>query len=694
MIKTSLLRGAAFMAVAAFSAGAMPAALASQAQAQTADTPPQVPATAEGRIPAGEFVKQANMRTVRISPDGTRLAYLANSGGKQVLVTLNLNDIAAGPKLILAAEEARDSGERTLRGFRWVGNEHIVMTVISREDMAGNLADFRRLIAYDVKDGELIQLAWRDAGFDAGNILHIDHKNGTFLLQRDSTAGSTERYFLPEVVEVDVDTGKYKYVQRTNPVVTNWQADGMGVVRAGYNYDRDTGRQRILYRSGESDNFSTVYNQADATFTESLPAPQVFIPGTDEAFVTSRESGFTKVYRMNMETMNLGEPVFEVPERDVSGVIQSDDGNRVLGYYTFEDGHERAVYTDETLKAVKAALEGVFGKDEAQIVDYSTDLGKVVVFGGGLQRIGGYYIFDTKTGQLDLLDWQFSALKDAPINPMRAETYTASDGTRIEAIITTPRHREGQKNLPVVVLPHGGPFGVKDTINFGFAAWHQALAEQGYVVIQPNYRGSGGYGKEFEKMGREPGGYGKRMQDDLNDAVTYFSQQGMIDADRACVMGWSYGGFAAARGAQRDADVWQCAIAGAGVYDMPLMNAWDRKNLGRFSEGFQATSDDAEGISPARNAEGKWAPILIVTAKRDARIPMEQAETLVSALRRAGKVEGQDFRYIVQEKGTHNLPYDDVHMQWIDEAYAWLQKYNPAYIPSDGDPAPALISLN
>ena len=91
---------------------------------------------------------------------------------------------------------------------------------------------------------------------------------------------------------------------------------------------------------------------------ESLPAPQVFIPGTDEAFVTSRESGFTKVYRMSMETMNLGEPVFEVPERDVSGVIQSDDGNRVLGYYTFEDGQERAVYTDETLKAVKAALEG------------------------------------------------------------------------------------------------------------------------------------------------------------------------------------------------------------------------------------------------------------------------------------------------------------------------------------------------
>lgn len=342
---------------------------------------------------------------------------------------------------------------------------------------------------------------------------------------------------------------------------------------------------------------------------------------------------------------------------------------------------------------MQAAFEDVFGENEASIVDYSKDLGKIVVFGGGLTRVGAYYLFDSQTGQLSLLDWQFSSLKDAPINPMHAETYTASDGTEIEAIITMPRHREGQKNLPVVVMPHGGPFGVKDTINFGFASWHQALAEQGYVVIQPNYRGSGGYGKAFEKMGREPGGYGLRMQDDLNDAVTAFAAKGMIDANRACIMGWSYGGYAAARGAQRDANVWRCAVAGAGVYDMPLMNEWDRKNLGRFSEGFQATSDNPAGISPARNAEGEWAPILIVAAKRDARIPMEQAEALVSALKSAGKQEGSDFKYIVQEQGTHNLPYDDVHMEWIEEAHTWIEKHNPAYIASDGDKAPTLVAM-
>ncbi|MBD2842338.1 prolyl oligopeptidase family serine peptidase [Erythrobacter sp. KMU-140] len=180
----------------------------------------------------------------------------------------------------------------------------------------------------------------------------------------------------------------------------------------------------------------------------------------------------------------------------------------------------------------------------------------------------------------------------------------------------------------------------------------------------------------------------------MNDAVTYFAQKGLVDADRACVMGWSYGGYAAARGAQRDSDLWQCAIAGAGVYDMPLMNKWDAENLRRFSSGFQATSDDPEGISPARNTDGEWSPILIVAAERDARIPMEQAEVLVRNLKKSGKVEGRDFKYIVQEQGTHNLPYDDVHMQWINEAVAWLDKYNPAYVPSDGDSPPPLLNLD
>ncbi|MBP6435243.1 MAG: prolyl oligopeptidase family serine peptidase, partial [Sphingorhabdus sp.] len=146
-----------------------------------------------------------------------------------------------------------------------------------------------------------------------------------------------------------------------------------------------------------------------------------------------------------------------------------------------------------------------------------------------------------------------------------------------------------------------------------------------------------------------------------------------------------YGGYATARGAQRDPDLWRCAIAGAGVYDMSMMNRWDEANLSSFSAKFQDTSDDPEGISSARNTDGKWSPILIVAGLRDARIPIEQSRTLVGRLKGSGKKEGVDFRYVEQKKGTHNLPYEDVHIEWLVEAENWLRRFNPAYIASDPD---------
>lgn len=663
-----------------------PSAASAQSEA------PLVAATQTGQIPAREFVKQPNMRSPRISPDGTKLAYLAAAGGSEVLYVLDLAAPGKAPKPVIKAEEARESGERTMVAFRWVGNRNLVMTVLLRENINGRLGDFGRLLGYDINTGKTTQQAWRNAGANASRILYINQDTGHYLLERDGVSEGTERYGLPEVVDVDVATGDFKPVQRTNPIVRSWLADGEGTVRMGTSRDSDTGKVRMLYRSNAKENFRTIFNKADGTFTESVPAPDVFVPGGDQAYVTSREGGYTAVYKVDLNNLQFGEPAFATKGYDVADIIADKARNKVLGYRTF-DGSMGEVYTDPKLREVQAMLDETFGKGGARILDFDAAADRFIVYAGGTRKSGAYYLYDVPKADIKLLNWASTALKDAPLNPVKAEWYTASDGTKIQAIVTYPRHRLGQKNLPVVVMPHGGPFGVQSATNEA-EPWNQPLAEAGYVVIQPNYRGSGGYGKDFEKLGRAPGGYGKRMQDDLNDALTWFGKQGTIDPSRACIMGWSYGGYAAARGAQRDGNVWKCAVAGAGVYDMPLMNKWDAANLGRFNRGFQATSDDPEGISSARHPEGKWAPILIVTAKRDQRIPMEQAEALVGGLRRAGKQEGTDFRYIVQEQGTHNLPYDDVHIQWIEEAEKWIQRFNPAYLPADKDKAPPLIAVN
>lgn len=665
-----------FAAALLVSAMGVPAVAAAQ---QASD----IKVTAASRpVPVAEFVKKANMRSPRISPDGTKLAYLAANHGKEVLVVMDLANPAAAPKPLLQADEARESGDRTMSSYRWVGNKHLLMTVLSREDLGFGLGDFSRLVAYNIETGKMTQQAWRGAGGSASTVLHIDHDKGEYLLQRNSTLGSTEIWNLPEVVRVTIDTGQYSVEQRSNPVVRGWAADGEGIVRAGYGYDGDSGKFRMMYRSDGKQNFATVFNKADPTFTQDAPTPQVFIPGTDEAYVMSRHEGYERVYKLNLRTMELSKPVYQRDGFDMAGMLPNEDETDIVGYATFDGGHQ-AVYLDPDLKQIQLFLDEIFGARQADIIDYDRAKRNVIVHAGGTTKHGGFYFYDTQAGKIQLLNWRSNELKDTPMNPVEAVWYTASDGTKIQAVVTYPRHR-GRKNLPVVVIPHGGPFGILSATD-QTEPWNQPLAEAGYLVIQPNYRGSGGYGKEFEMSGRKPDGYGKRMQDDLNDAVSYFAAQGLIDKDRACVMGWSYGGYAAARGAQRDPGVWKCAIAGAGVYDFPMMTAWDRSNLGRFSSGFQATSDDPIGISSARNTDGKWAPILIVAGMRDARIPIEQSRTLVSRLKGSGKKEGEDFKYIEQKQGTHNLPYDDVHIQWIEEAWAWLDRYNPAYVPGDTD---------
>ena len=656
-----------------------------QVAASVAAAPEAVEA---GRFGTDVFVKKANMQQPRLSPDGKKLSYMMNDKGRAVLVWLDLETPGAKPKVVMAGEDSRESGDRSVESHRWVGNKHIVVTISMFEDLGDGPGSFTRIVGYDIETGKIEQLAWAGSGGSASDIQHINHDTGDIVLSRQIVNVSNERLDNPQVVSVNVNTGKVSILQNPNPEVNGWSIDGAGVVRSGGRYNGNSGRQKVLYRSNPKENLVTVYDEV-IDFTGGAPEPQLFVPGTDMAYALSRKSGYTRVYKMNMKTGELGEPLFQTEGFDIDSIVPNKDRTGIDGYVTF-DGTYRTVWTNPLQQEVIAAAEELFGKDQVSLVNMALNESKAILSVGGLEKHTGFYLYDLKTGGIKLLNWRNVALANTPMNPVKAEWYTARDGMKMQAIVTYPRHRKG-KNLPVVVIPHGGPFGAISATNQN-EPWGQPLAEAGYVVIQPNYRGSGGYGKAFEQAGREPDGYGVKMQDDLNDLLKWYGDKGIIDPKRACIMGWSYGGYAAARGAQRDGDLWRCAIAGAGVYDFPMMKAWDAKNLGKFSSGFQATSNDLKGISSAHNTDGKWAPILIVSAARDRRIPLEQARTLVSRLKGSGKKEGTDFKYIEQKIGTHNLPYDDVHIQWIQEAEAWLARFNPAYIESDTDkPVPIKV---
>jgi dipeptidyl aminopeptidase/acylaminoacyl peptidase len=641
----------------------------------------------KGRAETAVFGKRPFMRNPVLSPDGTKIAVMMSKDGVDNLGYIDVTKPGSAPVFFAQAEEFREAGDRNIAGWRWVGNRTIVLTMASREILGGSRSDIARLVSYDIEAKTLKPLAWDGAGGNGARIMHIDDENERLLVQRDVLKDGSYSAN-PEVIEVDVRTGKFKIIMRPNVEVGSWIADGAGVVRAGLGSDGDSGKDRLMYRSNASEQMKTVSNEADTTFTGTQIVPSVFLDEPDMAYATSNKDGYRKVYKINAKTMQIvGEPVFGVKGYDVGGIISNEKGNGMAGV-SYTSTKDRRRWFDGRLAMIQKLLDEDFGKGNASIESTNDGDTRIVVFVENNGDPGGYYLFNTDTGDMNLLGWYHPILKSQTMNPMDSIRYKASDGMEIEAVVTYPRHRPVRKNLPVIVMPHGGPYGVRDKEEFGPFPWHQAMAELGYVVIQPNYRGSGGYGKEFVKEGRKANGYGLRMQDDLNDALTWFGQTGLIDPKRACIMGWSYGGYATARGAQRDADKWKCAIAGAGVYDFPMMKAYDTRAFGDFGANFQATADDLIGISSARNTNGPWSPILIVAGLRDARIPIEQSRTLVSRLKSSGKKEGVDFRYVEQPKGTHNLPYEDVHIEWLKEAEAWAERFNPAYIASDPDKAP------
>ncbi len=657
--------------------------------AQTEDNRDIVVTAKKGRVATEVYAMRPNMTGVIMSPDGNKVILKMISDGREFLAWLDLTEASPKPKLIAATEEFREAGDRTTNSWRWVGNDMIVLTLLARENFGGDRGDISRLATYDLKTGKIAPLAWDGVAANGGDILHVDHDKQAILIQRTYKHENTERWNNPEVVRVDVRTGKLEMVMRTNPVVGGWYADPKGIVRGAFGYDSDTGKERLMYRSDASAIVKTISNEADKDFTGAGIRPQMLLEEPDMAIISDNKSGYSRLYKVNLTDIKGSQRlVFQSKGYDVDGVETSYDGSRITGYTVIEQ-RQRTVWTDPFYKELQAVLDEQFGAGNSFIVSSDRAEKKFVIFMAKPNQPGAYYIFDTVSGKMALLGYRKNSLGLAELNPVTAFRYTASDGESIEAIMTWPRHRKQTKGLPLVILTHGGPFGPRDTMDFD--DWAQSVAELGYVVVQPNYRGSGGYGAEWIKKGRA-NGFGLRMQDDLDDVITHLAAQGTIDPKRVCMFGWSYGGYASARAAQRDADKYRCTIAGAGVYDLQMMREYDKGYLGSFGSNYLAKGAvELSTVSPAKNPDGRWAPIMIVHGVRDQRVPVAQARTLVSALKGAGKKEGADYVYLEQPKNTHNLPYDDVRIEWLKGVEDWLRKHNPAYIATDTDKEPPVV---
>ena len=240
----------------------------------------------------------------------------------------------------------------------------------------------------------------------------------------------------------------------------------------------------------------------------------------------------------------------------------------------------------------------------------------------------------------------------------------------MSAILTLPAGKPA-KNLPLIVLPHGGP-QARDVESWDF--WTQFLADRGYAVIQPNYRGSTGFGKAFLDAG--DGQWGLKMQDDVDDARAWAISSGLADGKRTCIAGASYGGYVAMRAAERNPELYRCAISFAGVSDLPAILSHDAKFIngqGTY-EYWKSRVADLQAVSPINNAARTGIPILVIHGEKDQRVPISQSKNYVEKLKSAGK----DVEYHVQPLGDHNFTREEDRLTFLTQMEAFLDKHNPA----------------
>jgi dipeptidyl aminopeptidase/acylaminoacyl peptidase len=395
---------------------------------------------------------------------------------------------------------------------------------------------------------------------------------------------------------------------------------------------------------------------------------------SDDGYVLSNEkTGRFALYRYNFATQALGDLVFESPSNDIDDFDLSEDGKTVTSV-EYRDDRERTVWFDATLKQRQEKLEGLFPGKNVRMISGSRDRTRVIAWVGGAEDPGTYYAYLAQTNEYQRIAQVNGAINPGNLAATRYTAYRARDGLDIPAYLTLPAGRE-PKGLPLVIMPHGGPYGVRDVLEFDPQV--QFLANRGYAVLQPNYRGSDSYGKQYFEKG--DGQWGRAMQDDLDDGMDWLVKDGIVDPKRVCIVGSSYGGYAALWGATRNPERYRCAASFAGItdveqqlrYQVDLMSSRHRKEWQSKVKG--DTHFDLGQISPLKQVDRLSVPVLVAHGDEDTRVPYRQSSVYAAALAKAGKAH--EFHTYAGE--GHGLASSKNLEDWLTRLEAFLGKYNP-----------------
>jgi dipeptidyl aminopeptidase/acylaminoacyl peptidase len=646
-------------------------AVAALAFAVAQSTRAAPPIEAYGKLPA--------ISDVNLSPSGGRIAMVGTADEKRSLLVSTTDG-----KLL----QRVDLGTIKVRAVLWLGEDHVLVittdTVHVGESTALMRGELATAASLNVNSGNFFQIFGRSHARSIANTIRgffgaqeVDgHWYGWFggitYGQDHSSSYLTHGY--ADLYRVDLDTGDVQMAARGQEDSDEWLVGANGTILARSLYDERGGVWRIL--AGRDSDSVIAAGKADfggagslnfgATPDRILVSTPIAGEGDDHDARAYRDLSLTGgPERPVPNASEILEPLFDPATRLWIGVNQRNDARE-------------ATLMPAALQARWKGTEKAFPGRIVHLESWSSDFNKLVVSTGGGDDSGTYWLVDIAKHAADPIGSEYPDIKSADVGQLKTVDWRAADGLALSGVLTLPPGRD-PKSLPLVVLPHGGP-EARDYPEFDW--WAQAIASRGYAVFQPNFRGSNGFGVAFRNAGL--GQWGRKMQTDISDGVADLVKKGIVDPKRACIVGGSYGGYAALAGVTVQHGLYKCAVSVAGVADLEGMLKYDASRAGRLSSpmrywkafmGVTSTDDAAlTAISPVARAENADAPILLIHGRNDTVVPIDQSEKMETALKRAGK----PVELVTLDGEDHWLSQPKTRIQMLTAVVAFVEKHNPA----------------
>jgi len=605
------------------------------------------PASAFGRVPA--------VVDAEISPNGQRIAILGGTSEQRVISIATI-DQPGLPILQLGDVETTD--------LIWAGDDYVVATVAYWEKTAARTAyRMERHIAVNTRAQAVSRFldtrsTWAYSAAAQPIIgVSVGEPARLAVLDIAEAAGGA---IVNAIWSVDPATGKGKLTERGDYDTRRWEVDSAGEARVRF----DTGRVGIFVRpKGQAQWKALVFPEKEPPvyYGYSEPEDAIYLLQGGKLLRRRNVDGVT-------ETIHEGDAELSL--------VWDPHRNAAVG---IETGAERPAvkWMDAELGRVHGLLSRALKGQNVTLRGWSRDRSRFIARASSPSTPPVWYLYDKSRKEISPLGEEYPDLKGAALGKTRWITYKARDGLEIPAYVTLPPGPPAPNaKLPLIVLPHGGP-KARDAFDFDFLA--QFLASRGYAVLQPQFRGSAGFGKEFEKAGK--GEWGGKMQTDLLDGVAALAASGEVDPQRVCIVGASFGGYAALAGATLFPAEYRCAASIAGISDLAQLLLEESRLYGRESGPAQAMREELvatdkakiQGMSPARNVAVVRVPILLIHGDKDTVVQMEQSQRMADQLKAAGK----PHEFLVLENENHYLTRSATRTKMLEALERFLAKNLP-----------------